>query len=338
MPEFRKDIITGDWVIIATDRAKRPGDFRKSTKKVADPKKYCPFDSGKEELTPPEILRVDKNGNIVTKDHDWHIRVVPNKFPALLDQATTKKDLEGIYSKMDSFGRHEVVINTPEHITKLSRLSIHDIRLILKVYRLRIQMLKEDPKIKSIIIMLNQGMEAGASLEHSHSQIFGLPIVPHKLKRELDGTKKYYKKNHRCALCYMVEHEKEIAKRTVFENKDFLILEPYASKGPFETWIIPKKHETNFENISDAEIESFAHCLKIILGFFDQELEDPSFNYYIHTGPINKNSHGYYHWHLEFIPKLSIKAGFEIATGIHISITSPEAAADFFRDRINKYI
>jgi len=334
MPEFRKDIITDDWVIIATERAKRPEDFTKTRKVSGKGMKECPFDPGNEELTPPEILRVDKNGKIIGKDSGWQIRIVPNKFPALLNEATTKKVSDGFYSSMDSFGIHEVIINTPRHLTSLSDLDLKDLRLMFFVYRLRIGMLKKIGRLKSVIVMLNQGMEAGASLEHSHSQIFALPLIPYKLKRELEGMKRYHNKTGDCALCYMIDHEDSEKKRVVFQNKHFMVIEPYASKGPFETWILPKRHHSNFENISDSELDSFTECLKLLLDFFSDRLENPSFNYYIHTGPINHRSHDYYHWHFEFIPKLSIKAGFEIATGIHISITSPEAAASYIRNNI----
>lgn len=337
MPEFRKDIITDDWVIIATERAKRPEDFTKHIDDQVSRSRECPFDPGNEELTPPEILRVDKKGNIVDKNSDWQIRIVPNKFPALVNDATTKKGFDGFYSNMGSFGMHEVVVNTPEHITSLNDLDAFQLKLMIKVYKLRIKMLKNNTKLKSIIVMLNQGVQAGASLEHSHSQIFALPLIPHKLKRELEGTKRYYKKKGKCALCYMIEHEKSESKRVVFENKHFIIIEPYASKGPFETWIIPKRHYSNFEEISEREIDSFTECLKLILELFDKDLQNPSFNYYIHTGPINGKPIKHFHWHFEFIPKMSIKAGFEIATGIHISITSPEASADFFRKKLKEF-
>ena len=332
MPEYRKDIILDEWVIIATGRAKRPEDFREE--KIKIDKKImgiCPFDKGNESMTPPEVLRMDLQGNFVDSSVDWQIRVVPNKFPALIPDATPYSKMYGVYMVMDGFGLHEVVIHSPEHITNLSELSQFQLELILNVYVKRLREIKKDSRIESVIIMLNQGKEAGASLEHSHSQIFALPLNPPVLEKELHGTRRYFKQNNRCAMCDLMKFEISEDKRVVFDNENFFIIQPYASRNPFETWVVPKKHYPNFENISQSEIKSFAHCLKILSDFFYEELNEPSYNYFIHTGPMHKEIENHYHWHFELIPKLSIKAGFEIATGIDICITTPEYTAEFMK-------
>lgn len=336
MPEFRKDIILDEWVIIASERAKRPEMFKEEKIKIENPPgMVCPFDKGNENMTPPEILRLDINGNVIENSNpDWQIRVVPNKFPALKPLAAPGSKLYGIYSIMDGFGLHEVIINSSQHISHLSNLSKSQIRLIVDVYARRLREIKKDPRIESLIIMLNQGKDAGASLEHTHSQIFALPINSPVLEKELRGTLRYYRRHKRCAVCEILVFEAKENKRVVFENSHFVIIHPFASRNPFETWIIPKKHYPNFENIEEEEIQSFAECLKILVDFFYNELSNPSFNYYIHTGPLHTKTDHHYHWHFELIPKLSIKAGFEIATGIDICITTPEDTVKFMKEKL----
>ncbi|MHB1253738.1 MAG: galactose-1-phosphate uridylyltransferase [Candidatus Humimicrobiaceae bacterium] len=336
MPEFRKDIILDEWVIIASERAKRPEMFREEKIKIEAPSgMVCPFDKGNEDMTPPEILRMDVNGNIIDKSNqNWQIRVVPNKFPALKPVAAPGTKLYGLYSIMDGFGLHEVIINSSEHILYLNQLSQSQIKLIIDVYVRRLREIKKDLRIESVIIMLNQGKDAGASLEHTHSQIFALPFNSPVLEKELRGTLRFYNHHKSCAVCELLKFENEENKRIIFENSHFVIIQPFASRNPFETWILPKKHYSNFENISKDEIMSFAKCLKLLVDFFYNELSNPSFNYYIHTGPLHTKTDHHYHWHFELIPKLSIKAGFEIATGIDICITTPEDTAKFMKEKL----
>ena len=308
MPEYRKDIILDEWVIIATERAKRPENFKEQIIKVDNKAlNVCPFDRGNESMTPPESLRIDNRGNEVGKDSPWQVRVVPNKFPALVPNAQPFSQQYGPYMVMDGFGLHEVVVQSPEHITNISELSRWQVELIISVYIRRLIAIKKDNRIESVIIMLNQGKEAGASLEHSHSQIFALPLTPPNLMNEISRTRNYFNQNHRCAMCDIINFETKEDKRVVYENKEFVMLQPYASRNPFETWIVPKRHDSNFENISAQEANSFAQCLKVLVDFFYIDLNNPPFNYYIHTGTLDgtkDNSH--YHWHLELEPKLRL--------------------------------
>jgi UDPglucose--hexose-1-phosphate uridylyltransferase len=332
LPEYRKDIILDEWVIIATERAKRPENFKELIVKAENKAlSVCPFDSGNESMTPPESLRVDSQGNEVSKDSQWQIRVVPNKFPALIPNAQPFSRQYGPYMTMDGFGLHEVVVQSPEHITNISELSRQQMELLISVYIRRLRAIKNDSRIESVVIMLNQGKEAGASLEHSHSQIFALPLTPPILMNEISRTRSYFNQNHRCAMCDIINFEIKEDKRVVYENREFLILQPYASRNPFETWIVPRSHDSNFENISAQEAGSFAQCLKVLVDFFYIDLNNPPFNYYIHTGTLGSIKDSHYHWHLELEPKLSIKAGFEIATGIDICITTPEYTAEYMK-------
>jgi UDPglucose--hexose-1-phosphate uridylyltransferase len=332
LPQYRKDIILDEWVIIATERAKRPENFREEKIKVENKQgAVCPFDSGNEQMTPPEVLRVDSNGNEVTDGSLWQIRIVPNKFPALIEHAEPLSRQYGIYMMMEGFGKHDVVIHSPQHITNISELDQAQVRLLVEVYIKRLLEIKKDTRIESVIIMLNQGKEAGASLEHSHSQIFALPLNPPALMKEIYGTARYFERNKKCAMCDIMHFELSENKRVVYECSEFIILQPYATRNPFETWIVPKRHISNFENISSQEKDSFAKCLKMAVDFFYYELNEPPFNYYIHTGPLQDNVGQHYHWHFELVPKFSIKAGFEIATGIDICITTPEYTAEFMK-------
>lgn len=332
MPEYRKDIMLDEWVIIATERAKRPENFKEQIVKVENKAlSVCPFDRGNESMTPPESLRVDSQGNEVGKDSQWQIRAVPNKFPALVPNAQPFSLQYGPYLVMDGFGLHEVIIHSPRHITNISELSRQQVELLISVYIRRLRAISKDSRIESVVIMLNQGKEAGASLEHSHSQIFALPLTPPILMNEISRTRSYFNRNHSCAMCDIINFEIIEDKRVVYENKEFLMLQPYASRNPFETWIIPRRHESNFENISAQEANSFAQCLKVLVDFFYADLNNPPFNYYIHTGTLGNTENSHYHWHLELEPKLSIKAGFEIATGIDICITTPEYTAEYMK-------
>ncbi len=334
MPEYRKDIILDEWVIIATERAKRPENFKEEHVKLEKAGTgICPFDMGNESMTPPEILRMDKTGNIIPENKgDWQIRVVPNKFPALIPDAAPMSKHYGVYMTMDGFGLHEVVIHSPEHIIHLSELEARQLKMLVDVYISRLHDIKKDKRIESVIVMLNQGKEAGASLEHSHSQIFALPLIPPVIQKELYGTRRYFEQHNSCPVCDLIKFEKRENKRIVYENEHFFIIQPFAARNPFETWIVPKLHYSNFEDISEREVESFALCLKMVVDFFYNVMNDPPYNYYIHTGPLNtEDVSGFYHWNFELIPKFSIKAGFEIATGIDINITTPEYTADYMR-------
>ncbi len=336
MPELRKDLITGDWVIIATERAKRPDKFRgqpQAEASVTDTES-CPFCAGNEYMTPKEVFSIGASRDSKPDRQGWQVRVVPNKFPALISGLPLHTKKKGIYDTMEGFGIHEVVILTPRHICDISRLPRTGLVSMLEAYRQRIARLKMDEKIKSIIIMHNQGREAGASLDHIHSQLFALPIIPPEIGKEIKGTIAYFNYHKHCALCDILDFEDKEKIRTVWQDKHFAVLQPFASKSPFETWIVPKKHSPYFDEISDEEIKSLAFCLKLILDFFYEDLDNPAFNYFIHTSPTLIDTSKYFHWHLELLPKLTIKAGFEMGTGVNINITTPESTAEYIKEKI----
>lgn len=334
MPELRKDPITGRWVIISTDRAKRPTDF------VREPVKqkggFCPFCPGNESKTPPEVLGYRSStigGPEAPRDTPgWRVRVVPNKFPALGIEGNLDRAPEGMFDKMNGIGAHEVVIETPEHEKTLATLPIKRVEDVIWAFRDRMIDLKKDKRFKYILIFKNHGEPAGASLEHPHSQLIALPIIPKQAIEELEGAKQYYQYKERCIFCDVIRQELEDGSRTVAENKDFVTLAPFAPRFPFETWILPKSHDSHFDNAPSQVYENFARAVQILMAKAERVLDNPSYNFVIHTSPVQDGTNDYYHWHMEFMPKLTKVAGFEWGTGFYINPTPPEEAAKFLRE------
>ena len=334
MPELRKDPITGRWVIIATDRAKRPTDFSREPVRMKGG--FCPFCYGNEAKTPPEVLayRPSKNGG-PSAEHDspgWTVRVVPNKFPALGIEGQLNRQAQGMFDKMNGLGAHEVIIETPDHNLTLATLPEKRVEDVLWAMRDRILDLRQDKRFKYILLFKNHGEAAGASLEHAHSQLIALPILPKQVIEELEGAKQYFIYKERCVFCDIIRQETENGVRVVGENADFLTLSPYAPRFPFETWILPKRHESHFENSPSLVYESLAKALRALLIKADRVLENPAYNLVIHSSPVQDPTLEHYHWHIEFMPKLTKTAGFEWGTGFYINPTPPEEAAKFLRE------
>jgi UDPglucose--hexose-1-phosphate uridylyltransferase len=334
VPELRKDPIVGRWVIISTDRAKRPTDFVRENMKIKGG--FCPFCYGNETKTPPEIqaYRPNPNGGpaLQRDTPGWTVRVVPNKFPALGIEGNLSRQAEGMFDKMNGIGAHEVIIETPDHTASLATLPPKRIEDVLWTFRDRILDLKKDRRFKYILIFKNHGEAAGASLEHAHSQLIALPILPINVTQELEGSKQYFLYKERCVFCDIIRQETENGIRVVAENEDFLTLAPYAPRFPFETWILPKQHESAFENSSSHMFENLARALKNLLVKADRVLDNPPYNLVIHTSPAQDPTNDHYHWHIEFMPKLTKTAGFEWGTGFYINPTPPEEAAKFLRE------
>ena len=340
MGELRKDPIVGRWVIIATERSKRPDAFTKDTQgEVIDDINKCPFCHGKEAMTPPEIysLRDPKTG---PNKPGWRIRVVPNKFPALgIDVGLGKKGF-GLHDMMTDFGAHEVVIETPEHKKEIRDDSIDEISDILRVLQLRVEDLHKDIRFRYILIFKNKGSSAGASLAHPHHQIIALPITPKRVNEELNGALAYFKLKERCIFCDLIEQEKSWGERIVYENDAFIAFCPYASRFPYEQWILPKNHSMNFHSqaVKD-KINFLSDMLKVVLNKYNKVLKDPEYNYIIHSAPNLFARSGYwhtieqdFHWHIELFPRLTKVAGFEWGSGFYINPVSPEQAARFLKE------
>lgn len=330
MPELRKDPVIGRWVIIATERGKRPMHYTIEPEKRKN--KECAFCAYHESETPPEILAYREAGT-APNTPGWWVRVVPNRFPALKSEGELNREGIGMYDKMNGVGAHEVVIETPDHNATLATLEEKYVQEVIWAYRDRYLELKKDPRFRFIMIFKNQGSTAGASLEHAHSQIIALPIIPKRVKEELDGAREYFDYKERCVFCDIIHQEVSMGSRVVMENEDFLSFCPFASRFPFETWIIPKKHASSFENIKKSEVVNFAQVLKGTLLKLKLALNDPPYNYILHCAPCNGMSSAlpYYHWHIEIMPRLTNVAGFEWGTGFYINPTEPETAAEELR-------
>ncbi|MGA1795724.1 MAG: galactose-1-phosphate uridylyltransferase [bacterium] len=329
MPELRKDPIIGRWVIIATERARRPSDF-KSSEEIKKPG-FCPFCNGNEDKTPPEVYSL-RNPHTARDTPGWSIRVVPNKFPALEIEGELNKQGEGVYDRMNGVGAHEVIIETPNHDSTLADLSLPEIANVIRAFRIRILDLKQDNRFKYMLIFKNHGSAAGASLDHTHSQLIALPIVPKRVSEEIQGAKTYYLYKERCVFCDIIQQEKKENIRVINENEHFICIAPFTSRFPFESWVLPKTHDIYFEDINDNEVDSLAWIMKDILNRMKVVLNDPPYNFLLHSSPFYERDITFYHWHIEIIPKLTKVAGFEWGTGFYINPTPPEDACVFLKE------
>ena len=329
MPELRRDPVTGRWVIISTDRQKRPNDFRLERTTTIG-REQCPFCPGRESMTPPEVLSSRQNGS-APNTPGWELRVVPNKFPALQVEGTLDREGEGMFDRMNGIGAHEVIIETPDHDRTLAAMSEPEIERVLSAYRDRIQDLKRDFRLRYILIFKNHGAAAGATLEHAHSQLIALPIVPDFVREEIEGARRHFAAKERCVYCDIVREDLRDGRRVILENAEIVALSPYAPRFPFETWLLPRRHGARFEEAPRHEYESLARLLKSVLQRIDRALERPSYNLIVHTSPFSEDTSEIYHWHLELMPKLTKVAGFEWGTGFYINPTSPEEAARVLR-------
>jgi UDPglucose--hexose-1-phosphate uridylyltransferase len=330
MPELRKDPILGRWVIIAQERAKRPHDF-KSEAPARGEGEVCPFCQGQEDNTPPEILAYRDFGSRANGP-GWRIRVVPNRFPALKVEGSLSKRGDGIYDVMEGIGAHEVIIETPRHCTSMAQLSPDDIREVLWVYRDRLLDLKRDSRLVHGMLFKNVGIAAGASLEHTHSQLIVTPIVPVTVWEEMTGSLEFFNYRGRCIYCDMIRQELSVDKRIVHDSTHFAAFCPFASRFPFETWILPKNHSSHFENIPKPSLDDLGRTLHQVLNKLELALDTPAYNYIIHTAPFDHGELPHYHWHIEVIPRLTRVAGFEWGSGFYINPVPPESAAAFLRD------
>ncbi|MBI1897176.1 MAG: galactose-1-phosphate uridylyltransferase [Acidobacteria bacterium] len=329
MPELRKDPITGRWVIIATERAKRPSDFAREAV-VSRNGHFCPFCPGNELKTPPEILAYRNGGG--ANQPGWQVRVVPNKFPALRVEGELSREGAGMYDRISGVGAHEVLIETPEHGQTLSTMDEKRVADLFWAFRDRVLDLKKDVRLRYILLFKNHGEAAGASLEHPHSQLIALPVVPKRVQEELEGSRRHWKHKERCIYCDILHEEIHDHSRVILESDHFLVIAPYAARFPFECWILPKLHHSHVESISPPAIQNLGGVLQKTLRKLDRTLELPPYNFIVHTAPVQEPAMPYYHWHIEVIPKLTRVAGFEWGSGFHINPTPPEEAAMYLRE------
>ncbi|MFQ6012811.1 MAG: galactose-1-phosphate uridylyltransferase [Thermoplasmata archaeon] len=327
MPELRKDYVTDTWVVFAPARAQRPIETQGAVR-LANSASECPFCPGHEHMTPPEIFAYRSNES---DGSAWRVRCIPNLFPALTPDGEVRTQVDGLFHSVEGVGAHDIIIETPDHSGTFSSLPKRQIQEVLRAYAARARTLARDPRLTYVLIFKNQGAEAGASLRHPHSQVIATPIIPRRIQDELRGAEAFRAEGGTCIYDGIVEDELEASERVVAANEAFVALCPYASRFPFELWILPRRHRPRFETITNRERQSLAGLLKDVLQRLEVLVGDPPFNWYVHTAPSDGGDYAHYHWHLEITPRLSRMAGFERGTGFYINSVPPEDAARLLR-------
>ena len=336
MPQLRQDLITGRWVAVATERARRPDSFTQAAKESIAARDVCPFCPGHESMTPPEVLAYRAPG-LPANSEGWSVRVVPNLYAAFRPEPDGQEHREGRFWQRDAIGACEVLISSPDHRAPTPMLPRRQVEEIVQSYVDRYQHHARNGALEHVLILYNHGRPAGASLEHPHSQLYAIGLQPPSLDPELEGARRFHAANGACVFCRTLEDERRAGTRVVFENEAFVVFAPYAARTPFETWIMPRRHRASFGDLDlSTEKPAFAEALQLTLKALYDGLNDPPFNYFIHSAPFSADAADAYHWHLELIPKLSTAAGFELGTGMWINVVKPEESAAFLRDRISK--
>ena len=327
MPEIRYNIVTREWVIIATERATRPEDFAKPNVRRAVPAAYeaaCPFCPGNEAMTPAETMRMPRIGL-------WQVRVTPNKFAALDENAELIRRSNGLQRTISGAGRHEVIIETPAHDKTLALLDEREMDRVIETYQRCYARVTEDPRVAHATLFKNHGERAGTSLEHSHSQIVGTPIIPPQVRERMETALRFYDETGDCIICSLMADELVDQVRVVELNDDFVAFVPFAAMSPFHMWIFPIRHAATFPEASDPELASLARMMRSVLRRVYYGLENPDFNLSVRTPPREANGMKYYHWYLSITPRVTRIAGFEIGSGMYINTSLPEKSAEFLR-------
>lgn len=329
MPEMRRDPITGEWVVIAAERSKRPSDFTPPASPGPKGSANCPFCPGHEQETPPEVLAYREHGERDTPG--WRVRVVPNKFAAL-NAAEEPGVISGddLYFTRTGAGVHEVIIESPEHQDSWADFSITQATLALQAWAERYRELEADAGLAYVQIFTNHGALGGASLEHPHSQLIATPFVPPRMMHELEGASSYFREHHRCPYCDLVAREEESRTRLVERTENYLACCPYASRFPLEMWVLPREHTSSFGGTPLVRLQELGGLLRRVYRQLSLAADDPPYNAVLHTRPLRETGYDKsYHWHLEILPRLTTIAGFEWGTGIFINPTPPETAREY---------
>jgi len=326
MAHLRYNLITGEWVIIAEERARRPEDFRqrRPPREVPEHSPSCPFCPGQEARTPDATL-------VLPADGPWLVRAVPNLYPALRPDGHAARSGTGSRQTVEGTGEHEVIIEAREHNASLAILPVEQVALVLLAYRERTRRLYEDPRIEHVIVFSNHGPGAGTSLEHPHSQIVGTPVVPGQVRIRMEKALHFFGDSGRCLFCHCLEEELEEGSRVVASSPGFVAFVPYAALSPFHLWVFPRRHNAYFGDLDDVEIADLAEVLKRTLLLLRSGLDDPDFNLVIRSSAPNERSVRYLHWYLSIVPRMSQAAGFELGTGMFINTSLPEECAAFLR-------
>jgi len=327
MPELRQNIATKEWVIIATERAKRPEEFVQSprplTEDLPEWEASCPFCPGNEEPG-LEVMRVPAHG-------PWQLRVVSNKYPALQREGGRVRTFDGVHRQISGVGYHEVLIEAPHHNTCPALESATEVALMLKTFEIRGREISQDSRTEQIIYFKNHGEHAGTSLVHPHTQLIGLPIVPYSIRSRVEEARRYFDDTGRCAFCHMLADELKEGIRIVAEGEHFVAFILYAAFSPFHLWILPRRHESSFLNATAYELDDLGQLLHQVLRKLYIGLRDPDYNYVIRAAPVRDPGYEYLHWYITIVPRVTRSAGFELGSGMFINTALPEASAAFLR-------
>jgi UDPglucose--hexose-1-phosphate uridylyltransferase len=332
MPELRQDPTTKEWIVIATERARRPHDFRAAAQRAPQPAydETCPFCPGHEAATPPEVLARREHG--AANEPGWSVRVVPNRFAALLPEGSTDRRLErDFYRWMDGVGYHEVIVETPVHNRPMAHMERGEVQAILEAYRDRYLAMCADRRVEHVLIFKNYGEAAGTSLLHPHSQLVATPVVPAHIRLRNEEAIRYMDATGHCLYCDLIDTERRAGERVLFETPEFIVIHPFASGSPFETWILPKRHQSVYGQVRMEQLTDLAGVLQGVLARMSDLLNDPDYNYVLQSAPTDAEDEDYYHWHVQVMPRLTRIAGFEIGSGMRINTARPEDTARFWR-------
>ncbi len=338
--EFRKDQVSGDWVLVAKGREKKPIFFQKEKEKtkgkLEEEIAKCPFEDPQKSGNPFILLWYPHPETASSKMEDlssWFVQVIPNKYPLLSrEKKCPEAEVKGLEEKIEAVGYHEIII-TRDHNKTISEMSMEEIQLVLRVYQERYKVLAEDPCIKYILIFHNHGEKAGASVPHPHSQLVALPIIDPDVAGSLRGSAEFFKENKKCVHCAMIDDERKDGTRIVSENKYFTTLVPFAPRVSYETRIYPIEHSPNFEDLTSEELPYLAEALKEALQRINKTLNYPDYNFFIHTAPVD-DGFDHYHWHIEILPRGFKWAGLELGGGVEVIVVPPEDAAEDLRKAI----
>jgi UDPglucose--hexose-1-phosphate uridylyltransferase len=335
--ELRKDPLLGRWIAVLNE-PKSPSDYGSSSSDEKEAENSCALCAGREAETGREIMSIprDRRGG---KASGWWTRVVPNFHPVFQVEGDLDRRGEGMYDRMSSIGANEIIVESPDHSLPPEDLGLEQMARVLMTYRERMTDLEKDPRLRYTLIYKNSGKEAGAIFSHPVSHLASTPVIPKRVKEELDGAKEYYVYKERCIFCDIVREELRGGTRIISETRHFVNFCPYASKFPFESWVVPKRHHCAYQDITAEEIEDLAVILSSVLKKLRSAFSGLSYNYFIHSAPnrIPRKDHWHtlgedFHWHLEIMPRLLKTSGFEWGSGFYILPTSPEDAAKYLRE------